>query len=169
MAKLRKSHIDENDLLLNPLIAEDFYIYVNKVKDKRSFTRDEEKIWDYTYNYFEREKITKVYTKTDNLTDKIAKLKTSGRELYLYLIYKIDLQHDWILIDKQHYMSLFNVSYNTYKNAIINLCENLVICPTAKYKDVYFINPRLFFSGSRLRKYETQLKLYKPKKKQKDT
>ena len=43
-------------------------------------------------------------------------------------------------------------SINTYKTAVQELCKYLFIYPHAKtiYKDYYWINPSLMFSGNRI-------------------
>mgnify|MGYP000887783626 CR=1 FL=1 len=160
---MKKTEINPIDMLNNPLISQDFKVIVNRVKDKKSYKYDfTDKLFINNQLIFEREQITKIYKKSDN-RKLIGNLKPAAKELYLYLIYTIPYSQDWITINKSNYMKEFNVSYNTYKQAIINLCENLILCPAIKYKDTFFINPRLFFSGSRINYYPDNVIVHKSK------
>jgi hypothetical protein len=81
-----------------------------------------------------------------------------AKELYLWVMYELDKNEDFVWINVQRYMEECNVSsMTTYRDTVKDLQKSLIISPTT-IKDVYWINPLFFFNGNRLEKYETKLK-----------
>lgn len=100
---------------------------------------------------------TKIYTCSKNRKH-IMKLSTRAKELYLWLIYELEKNEDYVWINVDRYMEECDISSTTtYQNTIKDLQKFGVICPTV-VKDVYWINPLFFFNGSRIEKYPTKVK-----------
>jgi len=166
MNKYTKPKIDETKLTRNPLVASDFTIFINKIKDKSAFIKDEDGIWLPKEVDVEKENITKLYTKAENRL-LIAHLTPKARSLYIWLAYEIECGKDYLWLNQKRYMEEFKESLNTFKAAREELCEFLVIYPTLE-KEYYWINPRLFFCGSRIAKYSKDVVEYEPVKSKHD-
>lgn len=84
-------------------------------------------------------------------------LPIRAKELYLYLIHSLDDAQDYIWIDRVSYMKAHGIkSVNTFKDAVKALEERDYILQhhyKTIFKDVYWINPRFLFKGSRPNKY----------------
>lgn len=161
MTTAKKPNIDPEKLKYNPLIKEDFKIVVNKMIDDKSFKREGELLVHSNYE-LEKEDITKVYT--NPLYRKlISTLSSRAKSLFLWILYELDSGKDYLWINKHRYMEENGLSsINTYKESIADLTVPNIICPTI-YPDVYWINPRYFFSGNRMNKYKEHIEYYKPK------
>jgi len=116
-------------------------------------------------NKFEQEDVKEYelektpYTKVfEHAGDKkqVNELPIRCKEFYLWLIHTIKPAQDIIWVDRVSYMKMMEIkSLNTYKRAIQVLCDNNYIYAHANplYKEVYWINPKHIFKGSRLIKY----------------
>lgn len=142
----------EMSLLINPLTSQDFKILVRNLTVKGSFSKDGEGDWLPTGYNVEQAVVTKFYHSTDNRLV-VSALSGGAKSLLLWLMYEIASGKDYVWVNKQRYMKENGISsLNTYKDAIKQLAASLIITPTV-YADVYWINPRVFFSGSRIAKY----------------
>jgi hypothetical protein len=158
MTKIRKKPvIDKDKLGINPLVANDFEILVHKVAIKNSYQTIDNILLPVEID-LEKESITKVYTKP-MYREIVANCSSNGQRLYLWLLYEADSGLDYIWINIDRYMQENHItSINTYKKAIDELCRYVMIYPMIGYKHVYWLNPRLFFSGSRVNKYPDKIK-----------
>lgn len=172
--KLPPIEQDEN-LKNNPFVNENFKIFTNKGTDANSYTKqlhpDGTAFIDIrlpkTYR-FEKAKTTKIYISADNRKS-LNLLEQNSKTLLLWIMFELDTNQDYLEIKKDRFMKENDIkSIKTYRKALQDLQINSFICPTYR-KDVYYINPKLFFSGNRITKYPQNVHLYKPKKKQKDT
>lgn len=85
-------------------------------------------------------------------------LSIRSKEMLLFLIHSIVGGQDWIWINRSEYMKGNNIgSVNTYKKALLELCEKGYICPHSK-TDVYWINPQVFFKGNRIAKFRDNVR-----------
>lgn len=144
--------LDPSEFLVNPLVGVDFKILVSKVWDGKSF---KEIGGDMLASYVELEadKFTKVYGNTE-YRQLVSLLSSGAKSLYLWLLYEAESGRDWIWINKKRYMKENLVSsLNTYKKAIEELGKVAIINKHHKYRDVYWLNPRLFFNGNRAKKF----------------
>ena len=74
---------------------------------------------------------------------------------------KIIAGEDIININRTKYMNDSNVgSINTVRESITELCVNKIITPT-HIQGIYYINPAVFFKGSRIKKYPDNIKVVK--------
>lgn len=161
MNKYVKPSVDETKFIANPLVGIDFKIIVNKITDSKAFTK-EGNIWLPKEYELEKENITKLYTKAENRLI-ISRLSSSAQRLYIWLAYELECGKDYVWINKDRFMEEnFIKSVNTYKTGLEELCRYLLIYPTLEAKKGYYwINPRLFFCGSRPNKYPNNVEEYK--------
>lgn len=158
--KRLKPEITEELLGGNPLTATDFTIYVRKVKKSRKGTKGEHITVE---EELEVEKFVKVYAGAGNRT-KMGELGVAAKHLFLWLIYELDSGHEYVWINIDRYMEEMEISsVNTYKTAIAELVRKRFMA-LSLIKDVYFINPRLFFCGSRVNKYRDNVREWESKK-----
>ena len=89
----------------------------------------------------------------------LSSLSPRGTHLLFWLMNKVVKGHDLILIDRHQYMKDSNISrQETYMNAVADLVMAKVLNKAPRFTDLYFINPHIFFKGSRLMKYKSELK-----------
>ncbi len=151
MNNLKKPDVSSIADANNPLAGSDFKIPVHKRTDSKVFINQDGLNLPNEYEV-EAEPITKIYKKHDNRKF-VARLTTPAKSLYLHLLYEVEYGKDYLWINVSQYMEENLISsINTYKTAVAELVRYNVICPTL-VKGVYWINPRLFFCGSRVKKY----------------
>lgn len=86
-------------------------------------------------------------------------LSGCAQRLYLFILYNLKAGKDWFQINQEHYMSQNGIkSATTFKEARGELIRYNFIIPTI-YKSVVWINPNLFFSGNRLKKYPSKIEV----------
>ncbi len=103
----------------------------------------------------EKTPYTKVFDIKGNKKE-VNELPVRCKEFYLWLIHAIEPAQDIIWVDRVVYMNKMKIkSLNTYKEAIRVLCDNNYIYAHSNplLKEVYWINPKFIFKGSRLNKY----------------
>ena len=160
MGRFRRLEIDEASMIKNPFVnGIGFEIKANKLQDKKSYIRDED-IWLKKEFLVEADKSAKVYISSE-CRKFVSSLSVSSRALFLWFIYESKAGKDWVEVNIQRCLKENDISLNTYKKAIIDLCENSIICPHFKYRNVYWTNPLLFFNGNRMDKYPQCVKVLK--------
>lgn len=163
MNKCKKPEIKDEDFLHNPLAGIDFKIIVNLRVVEGTFIKDGEELLPKEIE-LEKENITKVYTKPENRKVMIG-LSAGSQRLFLWIAYELEHGRDYLWINKKRYMAESGItSINTYKRAIAELVRYNLIA-VSLLKDVFWINPRLFFAGSRINKYPSHVEVYEPKPK----
>lgn len=78
-------------------------------------------------------------------------LSSAGRDLLLYIIYKLPKEQDWINLKYDKVLKEMDVSRSTLSRAIQNLVDNAYIIKKAQSD--YWINPTLLYKGNRLSYY----------------
>lgn len=102
--------------------------------------------------YFEKTPSIKLYY-CDDCRTFVYNLSDKAQRLYLYILYNLKSNKDYIQINKEHYMNKQGIkSLNTYKEAEKELIRYNFILNT-EYKTVFWINPNMFFAGNRVKKY----------------
>lgn len=156
MTKLKD--IDPALMANNPL-AQGFRFPVQRVTDKR-YTVKEGELKHVEY-YMETTQCVKLYytpsvrdingdIKVYGTIDTLAKLSMGAKNLLFYVITHLEVGQDWIRFNKDHYMKTYSVgSINSVRKAEKELCKLCLLYQHFEYKDVYWINPKFFFSGSR--------------------
>lgn len=153
---MKKLHdVDESKMVINP------FSYTLQIEATKLISTDvtESSYDQQTINTIEREVLIehKSYTKLfycSGCKDIIYNLSPQGKSLYLFVLYNLTAGKDWLQLNSQWYMTKNNVkSINTFKDAVKELCRYAFLSQSADYTDVYWINPTLFFHGSRIKKY----------------
>jgi len=150
----KKPQFSEESLGVNPFVN-DLEILVREIEFKNQYKKSDDILLPVTQD-IEYTEYTKLYSSserrqiTNNLT-------LRAKEMFLWLMYELEAGKDYIWINKVRYMNELQIkSVNTFKEAIENLTRYGYITPTI-IKDVYWINPDLFFRGDRVKKYKNKL------------
>jgi len=148
----KRQVIDKDKIGSNPF-KNQIAIQATKVVENSTFVYDEKGEPVPVTKLIEKQKSTKIYHCT-GCKERVYNLSPGAKSLYLYVLYNLKVNVDWIHINREWYMEKNNVkSINTYKDAMKDLCRYEFLCTTPEYKDVFWINPVLFFSGNRIKKY----------------
>ena len=151
--KIKPKDITKLDSVANPLINDNFIIKAH-LRTDHQFKNNKGKSPQITY---EDEQATKVYVNAEH-RKVIASLNPGAKSLFIHILYELDWGKDYIWINKARFMDENNMlDERTFNAAIEELCnrpepEQPIITPST-LNGVYWINPRLFFCGSRLDKY----------------
>lgn len=87
----------------------------------------------------------------------VAGLSGKAKSMLLWIMFEIKLNEDYIWINKDRYKEENSVdSHSTYLNAIKELIRYEFLSSTT-VKDVYWINPEIFFNGNRARVFTNNL------------
>jgi hypothetical protein len=155
MKKLQE--IDPSKLLLNPFVN-DLYIEASRLTDSKKFIPDPVtgELLPATA-LVEKRQSAKIFYCTD-CKQIIYNLSPGAKSLYIFVLYNLTTNQDWIQLNSQSYMTKNSVkSINTFKDAVKELCRYGFLGTTPEYKDVYWINPKMFFSGNRITKYASRV------------
>lgn len=106
----------------------------------------------------ESEHKTQVYTNSDSRKF-IAALSLKAKSLYLWLIYDIEYSKEYVWINVVRYMKENNVSANTYRDSMKELVKKGIIYPIFELSNMFWVNPRLFFKGNRIKTFKEHLKI----------
>lgn len=163
MNKKIKPEIDKIKLGTNPFI-------VNQVIKARSFNREEHLLVKQseginlpfgevkTAMLVEEQKYTKVYHDVD-FRDILLLLDEYPLKLVLFIMYQINVNEDYVWINSRLFQDKTKLrDKRDYITALETLIRYGVLSPTI-YKDVYWINPLIFFAGNRLHKYPNHLSI----------
>jgi len=141
----------EGRLGFNPLLGDDFEVFVKRVVKGGSYTTDGDDLLPLEYD-LERDSKVSVYTRSD-LRLVVSGLSGLGKGLFLWLMYEVGYGCDYIEINKVRYMRENGLKSDwSYRKGLGELVRMMIICPTV-VRGVYWINPRYFFAGSRVKKY----------------
>lgn len=149
MQKYKKPEINENKIGVNPFTVS-LVIQVNKNVIPNAF-RQEDGVWIQATIEQEVTPFVKVYrTREHRLI--ISSLSGSAMKLLEWIRSVIPSGADYLWINKERFMEENNLSLNTYKKALNELCLNAILNKVVN-NDYYWINPNFFFFGSRVNKY----------------
>lgn len=151
--------VDESRMKVNPFTAS-LKIPVSKIVDGKQWRSDLDGVMHPVEYLWEREQSTKIYYSKD-CRKLVYNLSPAGKSLYLFVLYNLETNQDHIVLNKDNYMKKNDIkSINTYKKAVSELWDNGFITPSSAYpKDVFWINPNLFFNGNRISKYPDNLEI----------
>lgn len=159
--RLAKPKIDEDVLGLNPLVDADFHIWVRRIIDSKKLKLEGDILVPVEIE-LEQQEYVKVYMSADN-RKVVGLLSKKAKSLLFWILYRLESGKDYIWINRRQYMEdCFVSSYNTYKSAVRELIRCNILCFSV-IRDVYWINPRFFFNGSRVNKYPLKVKDYREK------
>jgi len=150
--------IDENRLKVNPFV-ESLSIDVTRVTNESQHNVIAGTLHPVCYDV-ERKQSVRVFYELE-YKDRIAKLSSSAQRMLIYILCNLQQGQDWVQINKDRYMQKNGLtSVNTARKGLSELWDYGFIAPTAAYpNDVYWINPAIFFSGSRIAKYPSKVKV----------
>ena len=140
----------------NPFNDAEFTIPTNTSREEGKFVSDEGCLLPSYYD-MENEDLVKVYTSPDN-RKVVALLSGNALRLFMWVFYEMDYGSDVVWINRNRYMKETAItSTNTYKKAVDEL-DRYGLLRYSDRPDVYWINPRYLFKGSRMKKYSNKIK-----------
>lgn len=150
--------IDENRLKVNPFV-EALSIDVTRVVNDSQHNIVDGVLHPVCYDV-ERKQSARIFYDLF-YKDKMSQLSSSAQRMLIYILCNLQQGQDWVYVNKDRYMQKNGLtSVNTARKGLTELWDNGFISPTAAYpNDVYWINPTIFFSGSRIAKYPTKVKV----------
>jgi hypothetical protein len=144
--------IDESRLVNNPYVYT-LQIPVTEVTLKDRYKEGAHNIVVNDKLYIEKLPSTKIFLSKES-KEIVYNLSDKAQRMYLYVLYNLNSNKDWIQINKEMYMAKNEIkSVNTYKDSISELIRYGFLT-TTEYKTVFWINPHLFFSGNRIKKFK---------------
>ena len=162
-AKIIQQCKQAKSMQINPLIGDWFKIHYSLKEDQNNYVKHHSeniavklpKIYKV-----ERQQSTKLLKSAKN-RQTVAKLLPAAKALLIYIMFQVEQNQDFVIIDKKEFMSENKISLNTYKVALSQMIEQRFI-KESEIKHVYFINPLYIFAGNRLNKYAMHTKKYTP-------
>ena len=152
----KRQEIDESKLIGNPYISK-LVIEATKVVESGMYINDQNGVPQPVERLIEKQKYAKVFYCT-GCKERVYNLSAGAKSLYLYIIYNLKANKDWIHINREWYMSKNGIkSINTNKDAVKELSRYEFLCLNAEYKDLFWINPALFFTGDRIKKFRDRV------------
>jgi len=163
--KIEETQIDDKEkelcLGINPLIGSDFKVVIHILKKGELINKKTGEVFNGDIKLEKQE-----YIKFFNLPEHrklVAGLSGTAKSLLFFIAYSMESGRDWLKINRKRFMDENGIkSENTYRSALSELMQVNIVYVTANPK-YHWINPRLFFTGSRITKYEDRLEIYKPK------
>lgn len=156
-----KPEIKEEDMGVNPFVAGDFVIYVNKMVNKGGWKKNGEDWLNLEY-MMERDTKVNLYTGLGR-RDVVFGLKDASFKLFFLFCFKMESGKDWVWVNQTHWMEIMEISsVNTFKKALHDLVRYGFVCPVIGMRDVYWINPTYAFCGNRVVKYPNNVQEYEP-------
>ncbi len=102
---------------------------------------------------FEATPLTKVYILAKNRKDACG-LTPAAKSLFVWVLFELDKTKDYIWLNKKRFMKENNIrSPKTVRAAIVELSSCNFINRMEANKQYYWINPSVFFHGSRINRY----------------
>lgn len=134
---------------INPFVRNlTINVKVDKVYAKRDFDVFTEKFVE-----LEADRYLKLFCYKPINKQLIRTLSPTASNMFNYIITEILTGEDCIRIDRKRYKEATNIkSDTTITSALKELIDKAVISKTSE-KDLYWINPDIFFTGNRINKY----------------
>lgn len=105
-----------------------------------------------SYKYVEQQEKTSVYDIQMIEVILYKNMYASGRDLFLYIMYNMVKNKDYIKLEPEKVIRLLDITRNTYYSAIGQLMTAGVICK--KSNSHYWVNPAYLFKGNRMNHYD---------------
>lgn len=150
MQKYKKPDTSKLETYVNPFSVP-LKILVNTIEDPHKFVVEGDAVMNYKAKLEVEPKCSLYIAPQKRII--VNALTPSTKELFIWLMYTIEPNKDFIWINKDRYMLELDItSINTYKKALFEL-ERYGIIALTSVKDTYWINPDFFFRGNRVTKY----------------
>lgn len=157
MNENRKPSISNTLMGVNPF-SNNLKIEVNRVTFEKQFSRDKDGVWLPVEKELEIDKSCRIYINREKRLLVLC-LSARAKDLLMWIIYETEVSCEWIWINKKRYMAEVGVSsVNTYKGALVELIKSGYILSSV-VKDTFWINPALFFNGSRVAAFPNNVKV----------
>jgi len=144
----------------NPFVNQNFIVRVRKRKDPQTFRRDGDGVLVPKEYDQEIDPATKVYISSE-VRQRVALLSSASAALLLWIQQELESGKDYVVINRQRYMQEHHHKTDKpIKEALFDLVRYQFIAPTL-ITNVYWINPRFLFNGSRLNKYPDNIEYEK--------
>lgn len=140
--------IDESKLGNNPFLNQ-LVIECTKRIDPEAYIPDEDGTMLPASSVIEKTKPLRVY-RPDGSKAAAMNLSAGALRLFVYIQYTLKTSKDYLMITPEQYSKV--ATRNVYKKAIEELWRYGYIQPTVQ-KHVFWVNPNLLFSGSRIKKW----------------
>lgn len=140
----------------NPFNDTDFLIPTNTAREAGKFVAEGDLLLPSYYD-MEDEDIVKIYVSADN-RKVVTMLSGNALRLFMWIGYELEYGNDMVWINRKRFMAEADIcSLNTYKKGLGELTRyGLIVLSTTP--EVYWINPRYLFKGSRIKKYANKIK-----------
>ncbi len=151
-----RPELKPEDFTSNPLVTDDFQVKVRVFKDG-SFVRSGEELIPKEVQLEYNHK-TKLFKDKENRLI-VSFLGPRAQRLFIWLLFEVENGKDFLWINVHRYMKENKIAdMKTYRAAVVELCRYMFLFKHPNYKNVFWINPRYFFSGSLMNKYPNNLK-----------
>lgn len=104
----------------------------------------------------ETTQFTKIFHNTSLTDNHIVGLPARALALFVYIQYNMKEGEHWVVINRRKHFSQTNMSDVTYTSAIEDLIIGDVIA-TSLYKNVFYVNPQIIFSGNRIKNFRNKV------------
>lgn len=139
-------------------------IVVTETNRKNEYRINEFGEYEPLIRQYEQMRFSKVYEHPE-LRKMTSKLSLRALQLWVWIMYSIEAGEDQIWIPKNRYMREHEIkTIDTYREAVKDLINNNFIIPYS-IKNVFRINPNIFFKGDRIKKYPKCVKIIDRKNK----
>lgn len=159
---LNKDGFSISDLGVNPFLSS-LEIVVNKFSPANQYTFDKVSQMNLPSEVdFDRQQSTRLYISS---TSRLSSMRLSNSELrlFVWISYEMEQNKDYLWINVKRFLEESGMVLNTYKSSVIGLCKKGYIYEVADIKDVYWVNPSVFFNGNRVRQFPNNVVVYSPK------
>lgn len=157
MQKYTKPLFSEDQLGLNPFVVS-LQIPVAVLQFKNQYRKE----GDVLINV-EKEVESTVFAKLYCSAERRVlanNLSLRSKELLVWVMYEIDSGKDYLWINKARYMEEIRITaIDTYRNALKELIR-YGFMHQSLVKDVYWINPDMFFKGDRIKRFPTKIVMH---------
>lgn len=100
---------------------------------------------------YEKEDYSKMFSSPQKRL-KVSKLSAQAKELLMWIVYELRPAKDYFWFNRDRFMVECGIKSPTSVSLAVKELKNEFII-ASKVREIYFINPNFFFSGSRLNKY----------------
>jgi len=111
----------------------------------------------FAYTKFEVNSKASVYS-DNGLLNIFPTLPSAAKDMFMYIVAKIQYESDVIELEEEKYMETMGVSRATFYSARKAL-TNRIIMERKERKNTYWVNPAYIFRGSRISKYPKNVKM----------
>lgn len=108
---------------------------------------------------YENDSYCKLFSTPDRRLD-VSVLSPSGKSLLIWIMYELDGGKDYFWFNRERYMKECGIKSPTTVTTALKELNNKFIQPS-NVREIYFINPHFFFTGSRLIKYKDNIVIVK--------